>query len=171
MTDKINEKALKELEIALENRRFEISLFWQRANYFLVLNTALAIGAYSVSKDIVSIFICGFGLCASTLWFRTNLGAKFWQQFWEEEVNRLAKKMNLAAMAESEVSIRKRASSWKVDVGSPWHKKYVHNRMISLKPEVSHNMILLSLISTWAWAGLIIIQVAWQAYKFCACSQ
>ena len=80
MTNSPDKKALKELEIALENRRFEISLFWQRANYFLVLNTALAIGAYSVSKVFISILICGFGVFVSALWFRTNIGAKFWQQ-------------------------------------------------------------------------------------------
>lgn len=171
MTNAPDKKALKELEIALENRRFEISLFWQRANYFLVLNTALAIGAYSVSKVFISILICGFGVFVSALWFRTNIGAKFWQQFWEEEVTRLATGMDLSAMAESEESIRKRALSWTVDAASPWHKKYVQKRMITLKPEVSHNMILLSLISTWVWAGLIVIQVAWVMYKFCACSQ
>lgn len=120
---------------------------------------------------MISILICSFGVVVSALWFRTNIGAKFWQQFWEAEVKRLAKGMDLSAMAESEESIRKRALSWTVDAASPWHKKYVHKRMITTKPEVSHNMILLSLISTWMWAGLLLIQVAWLAYTFCACTR
>lgn len=31
---------------ALDTRNFEISLYWQRSNYFLVLNTALAVGFF-----------------------------------------------------------------------------------------------------------------------------
>ena len=37
-------------KIALETRNFEILLYWQRSNYFLVLNTALAVGFFSVNR-------------------------------------------------------------------------------------------------------------------------
>jgi hypothetical protein len=34
----------------LDTRNFEISLFWQRSNYFLVLNSALAVGFFSLKS-------------------------------------------------------------------------------------------------------------------------
>src|SRR5207248_3234570 len=34
-------------KIALETRNLEINLFWQRSNYFLVLNTAIAVGFFA----------------------------------------------------------------------------------------------------------------------------
>src|SRR4029079_19741708 len=37
--------------VALETRKLEIRLFWQRSNYFLVLSTALAIGYFSHARQ------------------------------------------------------------------------------------------------------------------------
>src|SRR3972149_10785499 len=34
-------------KFAYDTRNFEISLFWQRSNYFLVLNTAIALAFFS----------------------------------------------------------------------------------------------------------------------------
>lgn len=160
-----------ELEIARENRRFEISMFWQRANYFLVLNTALAVGAYSVSSIYLTLFLTLIGSLVSLLWFRTNTGAKFWQMFWEEEVSRLSQDLGIRALSESEKEIRNRARTWKVSSDSPWHKKFVHNRIINTKPEVSHNMILLSLLSFVAWLCVSLFAVGLIVLKFCVCMQ
>lgn len=165
MPERNKEKDEFELEIARENRRFEISLFWQRANYFLVLNTVLLVGAYTVSSAFLTVFICAFGFFVSRLWFRTNIGAKFWQQFWEREVSEISIRLELKAMSESEETIRSRALNWSIGDENPWHKKYVHRKMITLKPEVSHNMILLSLVAVWAWFALGVFQIIYSIFQ------
>lgn len=169
MPEHRRENKLLELEIARQNRRFEISMFWQRANYFLVLNTALAIGAYTVSSSSLALFISFIGITTSWLWFRTNTGAKFWQIFWEKEVARLSKDLGLKALYEKEEHIFSRAKFWKSAESSPWHKRLVHSRIINSKPEVSHNMILLSLLSLLAWGLIILFLIAIITIQYCSC--
>lgn len=84
-----------ELKIALDNRAFEIQLFWQRPNYFLVLMTALGIGTFSVKDPIFSPAIALFATACSYFWFRTNLGSKFWQESWEVEVTELSNELGV----------------------------------------------------------------------------
>lgn len=57
----------RELQIALENRAFEIQLFWQRSNYFLVLMTALGIGVFSIKDELFSFLIAVFA--SLTSWY------------------------------------------------------------------------------------------------------
>jgi hypothetical protein len=82
---KRNEQYLNEYDIALSTRNFEIGLFWQRSNYFLVLNTAIATGSLLAFKEakILSIVLTVFGILVSLLWYGINLGSKFWQSRWE----------------------------------------------------------------------------------------
>ena len=40
----LNEK--EQFERATSERQFEIQMFWQRSNYFMVLNTAIAVGFF-----------------------------------------------------------------------------------------------------------------------------
>ena len=67
------------LDIALETRNFEISLFWQRSNYFLILNTAISTGALLKFSDqnYLSLILSVFGMLVSFLWIQVNLGSKF----------------------------------------------------------------------------------------------
>ncbi len=83
-------------KVALETRNFEIELFWKRSNYFLVLNTAIAVGFFNFNGNgsggfFLNSFLCIFGLLVSLLWFRINLGSKYWQVKWEEELKRIEK--------------------------------------------------------------------------------
>ncbi len=54
-------------KIALETRNFEISLFWQRSNYFLVLNTAIAIEFFAKANETFQIFPSTLGITISIL--------------------------------------------------------------------------------------------------------
>lgn len=74
-----------ELQIALDNRAFEIQLFWQRSNYFMVLMTALGIGVFSINDLKYSLMISIFASITSWFWYKTNLGSKFWHESWEFE--------------------------------------------------------------------------------------
>ena len=87
------DKDMERFKIALETRNFEIELFWKRCNYFLVLNTALAVGVFA-SFDKGSVFlswiffmvICLAGIFVCTAWIKVGLGSKYWQSHWEEVV-------------------------------------------------------------------------------------
>ncbi len=70
----------------LETRNLEIRLFWQRSNYFLVLNTALGTGFFVVKGDGFALLLSILGVVGSTLWLCVNLGSKFWQVRWEQQL-------------------------------------------------------------------------------------
>ena len=88
------EENLARFKIALETRNFEIELFWKRCNYFLALNTALAVGVFasfaSFGKDganpflILGVCIAGAFVCFA--WIQVGLGSKYWQSHWERVV-------------------------------------------------------------------------------------
>tara|TARA_R110000850_G_scaffold792_2_gene4616 strand:+ start:1706 stop:2248 length:543 start_codon:yes stop_codon:yes gene_type:complete len=142
---------LKELDIALENRAFEIQLFWQRSNYFLVLITALGIGAIAVDANLLALLITVFGTIASFLWFRTNLGSRFWQESWEVEVNELAGQLGVRSFERPMRDIREQVrSSLKGSKKQSFLRRWV-DRQIVKKPSVSYHMIILSIISTIVW--------------------
>ena len=86
-------QALSRFKIVLETRNFEIRMFWQRCNYFLVLNTALAVGVFASFDEsnvllswfsLVAISLVGIFVC--TAWIKVGLGSKYWQSHWEQVV-------------------------------------------------------------------------------------
>src|SRR4051812_47823163 len=81
------EQRLDAYKTALETRNFEIKLFWQRSNYFLVLNTAIGTGYFALGDDHhYAILLAAFGVLMSWLWLLVNLGSKFWQSRWEQQL-------------------------------------------------------------------------------------
>lgn len=150
-----------ELQIALDNRAFEIQLFWQRSNYFMVLMTALGVGVFAIKDVKYAIIISIFATITSWLWYKTNLGSKFWQESWEVEVVNLSKEQNIRAFKRptSEVieqvrqSFEEASSSGQRGVVQKWI-----DRQILEKPSVSYYMTLLSLISTALWGSVSVVQ-------------
>lgn len=154
--------AATELKVALDNRAFEIQLFWQRSNYFLVLMTALGVATFSIKDILFSPIIAALATAASYFWFRTNLGSKFWQESWEVEVVALAKEQNIRSFERptSEVIEQVRKS---LDIGETGGSKTVIrkwiDRRIAKKYSVTYNMILLSMIATLMWSIVTIVFV------------
>ncbi len=90
-------------EISLENRKFEIELYWKRAKYFF--DAFLALGGISIlisvlqtSKAInlpLPIFFAilfaveCIGLVCAVAWSLVNKGSKYWQENWEQYVDAL----------------------------------------------------------------------------------
>lgn len=152
-----------ELKIALDNRVFEIQMFWQRSNYFLVLITAIGVAVFSVKQTFLAALLSFFAALSSFYWYRTNLGSKFWQESWEEEVVKLAKKEGIASFERSTVDIvgQVRLSlegSW-TSGGKSVLQRFVDQQVIT-KPSVSYYMILLSMTSTAVWIVVSIFLVA-----------
>lgn len=148
------------LKVALENRAFEIQMFWQRSNYFLVLITALGIGVYTSSNHFVSGLIAVVAGLASFLWFRTNLGSKFWQESWEVEVSMLSKEYGLDGFNRSMEDIRNQVIKSLRDTGPTFKKdpfrKWIDTLTIK-KYSVTHSMIVLSFLSMIGWFLLSIL--------------
>ena len=86
-TSKITEEErLDAYKTALATRNFEIGLFWQRSNYFLVLNTAIATGFFVIDAKAYTVLLGVFGIVVSWLWLLVNFGSKFWQSRWEQQL-------------------------------------------------------------------------------------
>ncbi|MGH8841317.1 MAG: hypothetical protein ACREX1_01400 [Advenella sp.] len=86
------------LKHALDIRKFEIGLYWQRAAYFWALIAAAFAGYFAVlaaqympanDKDFNAFVIACLGLIFSLSWFLVNRGSKYWQENWENHVDML----------------------------------------------------------------------------------
>lgn len=160
-----NEISREELyKIALETRNFEISMFWQRSNYFLALNTVVAIGFFSLEKQVYAVLLSIFGFLVSLLWFCVNLGSRFWQSRWEERLR----------LVELDISpeIQFFAADWntnyedaKAGLDSARHSRIrrFFDRLVLTKPSVSFMMIVLSLVFVLLWLALLVTTpLAWK---------
>lgn len=117
---KIEDKDL--YRIAVDTRNLEITLFWQRCNYFLVLNSALALGFFNLKAPEYSMLLAVLGLITSGLWFAVSLGSKFWQARWEYRLSQIEKQLvpgldffsadRTTAKRDVEESLRSSEHSW-----------------------------------------------------------
>lgn len=87
------------LEVALDTRKFEIGLYWQRTRYFF--DAFLALGGFSLILTLLG--LCGkveqdliytllitvecVGIVAASAWVCANRGSKYWQVNWEQYVD------------------------------------------------------------------------------------
>lgn len=149
-------------KIALETRNLEIGLFWQRSNYFLVLNAALAIGFFRLADNKYSLLLACLGAFVSFLWYRVNLGSKFWQARWEYRLNQKEKEIANDLQffsADSQLIQADVEASFSHGAGKKGKfQKWLEQQALK-KPSVSYNMTLLSLVFVSTWGLLMIIRV------------
>ena len=147
-------------KIALDTRNMEIGLFWQRSNYFLVLNTAAAVGFFFKATEKYQFLIGLFGIAVAVLWFGVNLGSKFWQSRWEYRLKEAEKKLN--------GSIQFFSADWEtinsdVEESLKFSKhgklRKTIDTLVLMKPSVSFIMTLLSMLFILLWLGLLIISL------------
>ena len=146
-------------KIALETRNFEISMFWQRSNYFLALNTVVAVGFFSGSvKDhqFQAVSLSVFGIIVSLLWFLVNLGGKFWQSRWEHRLRLVEQGVSpeIEFFSADWKTIRKDVEA---SLNFARHSRIPRffDRLVLTKPSVSLMMILLSLVFVLLWLVLL----------------
>jgi len=89
-------KATAALEHALDIRKFEIGLYWQRAAYFWALIAAAFAGYFAIlsaaklpEKEYLAYIVSCIGLLFTWAWFLVNRGSKYWQENWENHVDML----------------------------------------------------------------------------------
>lgn len=148
--------AYEAYKIVLGTRNFEIKLFWQRSNYFLVLNTALAVGVFEGKHPFI---LAAFGVIVSVLWFCVTLGSKFWQSRWEQRLSMfegcIAPEVKFFS-ADWE-TIRADVQSSLLNGGHKGLHKQI-DRLVMRKFSVSYIMILLSLIFIVGWVVILVMQ-------------
>ena len=84
------------LRQALDIRKFEIDLYWKRADYFWKFIGATLAGYFVIAttkSDIIAqdylVLLACLGLVLSYGWFCANKGSKQWQENWENHVDML----------------------------------------------------------------------------------
>ncbi len=90
--------ALKSLfKIALEKRDFEISQLVQRNNFFMIFQGVLFAGVMQSSheKPLITFLVCMAGLLISLFQVGMASGAKFWQEYWEEALQKIESRLLL----------------------------------------------------------------------------
>jgi len=157
-------------EIALATRNFEIKLFWQRSNYFLVLNTAVAVGFFSqTASSWRSLALCLLGAGIAALWIMINLGSKFWQSRWERRLELIESQLppELRLFSAGWPTLRREVLS---SLARPYRKRgRVKRRLARIyvgavlqKPSVSRVMTGLSVLFLVFWvaaAGVTVTKV------------
>ena len=143
--------------IAFQTRNFEIKLFWQRSNYFLVLNTSLGIGFFTLKGQWFAIGLSILGALVAILWLRVNLGSKYWQARWEQRLDEIEcsinRKLNFFHSS-SEYNDKLVRDSFDYDNEKNIIRR-ITNRMILWSPSVSRTMIYLSSAFIIAWVVLV----------------
>ena len=79
----------KAFDVAHDNRKLEIELFWRRSLFFWGF-IATALAGYAAAKSFnssLSYIFALFGLVCSVVWAAGNRGSKYWQEYWERKVN------------------------------------------------------------------------------------
>ncbi len=153
--DQINFEAYR---VAREARNLEITLFWQRSNYFLVLSTAIAIGFFSLHEQKYALPLAVFGLVVGLLWIAVNLGSKFWQCRWEHRLRlteeQLRPNLNLFSATWETVQDDVR-QSFQFRRRGIIHR--IYTRLVLLKPSVTLMMTLLSLAFVGFWIAVMLV--------------
>jgi hypothetical protein len=143
-------------KVLIDTRNLEINLFWQRSNYFLVLNTGIAFGFFNLKEPRYIWAMAVFGLMASILWVGVSLGGKYWHTRWEQRLHDFETKHfpDLMFFAAPRERADQDVSRGLHSFGSNWSKRLIYE-MVPWKPSVSYSMILLALLFVCGWVVLI----------------
>ena len=145
----------------LDTRNFEINLFWQRSNYFLVLNTGVAFGFFNLRDGKFAIIFAVMGLLGSILWFWVCLGGKFWQARWEQRLLEFEREHlpTLDFFGASKERIHSDVEKGLALDDLRWSKRVIYRLALNMKPSVSYSMIRLSALFIIGWVSFIGVSI------------
>ena len=149
---------IKELyKIAIDTRNFEINLFWQRSNYFIALNTGIAIGTFFKSSEGFRIPLAVLGAVISFLWICMNLGSRYWQVRWEHEAAQLEMKITNEILFSANKSRTYEVVKHYLSNDTQKNIKLsLLDKLILLKPSVNKTMICVSLVFVVFWILVLV---------------
>jgi hypothetical protein len=140
----------------LDTRNYEITMFWTRSNYFLLLNSAIAVGLFGTREYYAkfAVVFAIFGLLASLLWFWVCLGGKYWQVRWEQQLAEYERancpelKAFSATPQEVQATVER---GMHFDHRMSWVQRKIYALAAKQKPSVSYSMIRLSMLFSLGW--------------------
>ena len=144
--------------VAYETRNLELSLFWQRSNYFLVLSTATVAGLFALKGANWAYVLGAFGFSVSVLWFLTNLGSKFWFVRWEQRLRDTEKALDLPAplfLHEQDTVQRDVLRALSAPTRSWMRRRY--DWLVRKKPSVSMLMSALPALFALFWITVVVL--------------
>jgi hypothetical protein len=156
---------ISQYRMAFETRNLEVQLFWQRSNYFLALNTAIAVGFFALQDSALRPLLCGLGLVSSFCWFWANLGSKYWQSRWEHRLREAEAHLDPPMLlfregwGKIDADVRKSLKSTRPGHVSEYSR--IINRMIMMKPSVTRTVIALSQIVMLFWMVALVLHFVW----------
>jgi hypothetical protein len=79
------------LELAVDVRKLELQLFWQRSLFFwgFVAAAFVALTASYGKHPKLALLISSFGVVCSFAWTLSNRGSRYWHEHWEQKVQQL----------------------------------------------------------------------------------
>lgn len=125
-TGKPNPDRTKIFDVALETRKFEIGLFWQRALFFWGF-IASAFVAYAAIWRLETVpieirtLVAAFGLVCSVAWTFANRGSKYWQGAWEAKLETFEEEVLGIKLFQEPVSPRKNEIHFWGVWSDAWH--------------------------------------------------
>jgi hypothetical protein len=141
------------LERALDIRKFEIGLYWERAKYFWTLLIAAFSGYFLLAandKYNLLFLVSSIGLVVSTGWYLVNRGSKHWQENWERHVDALEED-ELGPLYKTTIADEE-FSWWKLNAGYPYSVSKI-NQIVSLYVVV-------------VWFAFFVMSLLWLAFSF-----
>lgn len=160
-------------KFVLDTRNFEITNFWQRSNYFLVLNTGLAIGFFNLKSDSggYRLLAAILGVVVCLLWNRVALGSKFWQVHWEGKLAQVEKMCIDQGVLDGRLGLFSQTmDDVKKEVRDALQSESHHSliakiidKQVAKKPSVTQTMITLSSVFSLTWVG-IAVPIAWKLW-------
>lgn len=153
----------------LDTRNFEISLFWQRSNYFLVLNSALAVGFFTIKTPVFMYLFAAFGFVTSALWLQVMKGSKYWQIRWEHQLRLVEEAIdpNLKLFCADHPTLD---GYVKASIDKSNHtgiQRWLDGEILK-KPSVSYSMTLLSFSFMFGWAVVLFLVTVLPQTWLCA---
>lgn len=77
-------------KLAVDTRKLELTLFWQRSTFFWGFLAAVLAGYVLANQQSwIRVLLANLGLVAGACWWLVNKGSKYWHENWEQMVTRL----------------------------------------------------------------------------------
>jgi hypothetical protein len=107
MSDRQTSHEAKAFDVAVDTRKFEIQLFWSRSLFFWGFIASAFVGYATLQQhgSDLSVVVACFGVVCSVAWTLVNRGSKYWQEAWEQKVERLESGVTGALFSQEETEI------------------------------------------------------------------
>lgn len=155
----MNQSDESDFRLAFEARNLELELYWRRSNYFLVLNTVVALAYFNDKVHAVPQWmICGLGLIFSVLWFLVLCGGKFWQTRWEGKLRSMERErtLNRRLFDVTRSTVRQEVRSV-IEEDDHSIARWPIDFLTLHKPSVTLVMMFLSIVFVATWIALFFV--------------